>query len=93
MACCERRSCRRRRREDALRTYRRLLRPEHWPILEEARATGQVTRTTGNERPLRELLESRALLLYRNDEEWYGLHPAVEEIERPKNQPAQPAED
>ena len=76
----------RRCREDTLRTYRRQLRPEHWPILEEARASGQVTRTKQNEFPLRELLESRALLLYRNDEEWYGLHPAVADIAPPKSE-------
>ena len=85
----------RRCREDTLRTYRRQLRPEHWPILKEVRSTGQVTRSTKNEQPLRELLESRALLLYRNDEEWYALHPAVEAIEPPKpaTQTEQPDED
>jgi hypothetical protein len=76
----------RRCREDTLRTYRRQLRPEHWPILEQARASGQVTRTVQNEHPMRELLESRALLLYRNDEEWYGLHPAVAEIKPPQSE-------
>ena len=59
------------------------------------RATGRVTRTEKNERPFRELLESRALLLYRNHDEWYALHPAVKEIEPPKpaSPSAPPAED
>lgn len=70
--------------EESLRGYRRQLRPDHWPILEEARRTGQVTRTQKNERGFRELIESRALLLYRNDEEWYALHPVVADIEPPK---------
>lgn len=70
-------------REDSFRSYRRQLRPDHWPVLEEARATGQVTRTKENEAPFRELLEGRALLLYRNHEEWYALHPVVAEIEPP----------
>ena len=77
----------RRCREETLRTYRRQLRPDHWPVLEQARATGPVTRTEENERPFRELLESRALLLYRNDDEWYALNPAVEGIEPPKATP------
>lgn len=86
----------RRCREEALRGYRRQLRPDHWPILEEARHTGEVTRTQTNERAFRELIESRALLLYRNDKEWYALHPVVEDIEPPTRAAAatdQPTED
>jgi len=69
--------------QEVMRSYRRQLRADHWPVLEEARKTGQVVRTEANEKPFRELLESRALLLYRNDEEWYGLNPAVENLTPP----------
>ncbi len=69
--------------QEVMRSYRRQLRADHWPVLEEARKTGQVVRTETNEKPFRELLESRALLLYRNDEEWYGLNPAIETLTPP----------
>jgi len=86
----------RRCREDTERTYRRFLRSRALADpRREARTTGRVTRSSENEQPMRELLESRALLLYRNDVEWYGLHPAVEEIEPPKppSKAYKPAED
>lgn len=67
-------------RIEAMRSYRRQLRPVDWLVLNEARATGNVTRTDENEPSFRQLLESRALLLYRNDDEWYGLHPAVAQL-------------
>ena len=67
-------------RTEALRSYRRQLRPEHWPILQQAQNRGQVTRTVENEQTFRQLLESRALLLYRNGEEWYAPHPVVAEL-------------
>jgi energy-coupling factor transporter ATP-binding protein EcfA2 len=76
--------------QEVMRSYRRQLRADHWPVLEEARLTGQVVRTETNEKPFRELLESRALLLYRNDEEWYGLNPAIENLEPPPPAAAQP---
>ncbi len=69
--------------QEVMRSYRRQLRGDHWPVLEEARKTGQIIRTETNEKPFRELLESRALLLYRNDEEWYGINPAIEKLDPP----------
>lgn len=63
--------------------YVRQLRLDHWPILEEVRRTGHVTRTLDNDAPFRELLDSRAILLYRNREEWYGLHPAIADLRPP----------
>lgn len=76
-------------RLEAMRNYRRQLRADHWPLIEEARATGQIIKTTDNDTAFRELLESRALLLYRNDEEWYGVNPAIEELSPPATLAAQ----
>ncbi len=69
-------------RDEAMRGYRRQLRIDHWPLLNEVRRTGQIVRTVENESALRELLDGRALLLYRNDDEWYGLNPAIEGLSR-----------
>jgi len=68
---------------DGRREYARLLRAEHWPIIEEIHSTGSYTRTKENERAFRELLESRAILQYVNDEEWYGLNPMVAALKPP----------
>ncbi len=70
-------------RVELMRGYRRQLRSDHWPLLEEAAQSGQVTRTLDNEAAFRELLDSRALLLYRNDEEWYGVNPAIAGLKPP----------
>lgn len=66
--------------EDMRRSYRRLLRQEYLPILEEIRKTGQPVQRSGQEAALRELLESRSILLYMNSEEWYALNPAMEAV-------------
>jgi len=68
------------------REYARQLRVEHWPILEEVRRTGALARTRDNEPLFRELLDSRAILQYANDEEWYGLNPMVAALKPPKTQ-------
>jgi hypothetical protein len=65
------------------REYARQLRAEYWPILESVRATGEVARTGDNESFFRELLDSRAILQYVNDDEWYGLNPMVAGIRNP----------
>ena len=84
----------RRCRVEAMRGYRRQLRSDHWPLLDEVRRTGQVIRTKDNESAFRELLDSRAILLYVNDEEWYGVNPAIEGLESPATPPdGDPAED
>ena len=70
-------------RHEMMRGYRRQLRIDHWPLLEEAGRSGQITRTIDNEAAFRELLDSRALLLYRNDEEWYGINPAIAGLKPP----------
>jgi hypothetical protein len=74
-----------------MRSYRRQLRADHWPMLDEVRRTGQVVRTLDNETAFRELLESRALLLYVNKQEWYALNPAVADLPAPVLPPADPA--
>ncbi len=77
----------RRCRNELMRGYRRQLRADHWPLIEEVRQTGQIVRTDDNEKPFRELLDSRAILLYRNDEEWYGVNPAIDELQAPAPSP------
>jgi len=66
------------------RTNFRMLMAEHTPLLEEVRDRGTLTRTAANERYWRELLSSRAVLLYANDEDWYGLNPALEGVTFPR---------
>jgi hypothetical protein len=70
-------------RVESTRSYRRQLRADHWPLLEQVRGTGEVVRTIENERAFRELLDSRAILLYANDDEWYVLNPAIEDLDAP----------
>lgn len=77
----------RRCRFELMRSYRRQLRSDHWLLIEEARRTGQIVRTEANENAFRQLLDSRALLLYRNDEEWYGVNPAIDELDPPAPAP------
>ncbi|MEX1230292.1 MAG: hypothetical protein WEB58_08635 [Planctomycetaceae bacterium] len=70
-------------RIESMRSYRRMLRIDHWPVIEEVRRTGQVVRTSENETAFRELLDSRAILVYNNDDEWYGVNPALGGLENP----------
>jgi hypothetical protein len=69
------------------REYARQLRSEHQPIIDEVRRTGRFSRTAEREALFRELLESRAVLQYVNDEEWYGLNPMVEALQPAKRTP------
>jgi len=61
----------------------RFLRYDHWPVIEHVRKTGLLPRTSENETINRELLDSRAVLLYVNDKEWYGLNPLVVALQPP----------
>jgi len=70
-------------RIDGRRGYARFLRAEHWPIIEEIRRTGSYTRANENEPAFRELLHSRAVLQYVNEEEWYALNPMVAALRAP----------
>jgi hypothetical protein len=69
------------------REYARQLRFEHWPIIEEVRQTGEALRDSANEAAIRELLDSRAIVQYVNDIEWYGLNPMVESLKPPSPLP------
>ncbi len=65
------------------REYARQLRQDHWPIIEEVRRSGDFARTKEKEAAFRELLDSRAILQYVNDEEWYALNPMVAALQPP----------
>ncbi len=67
-------------RKEAERGYARNVLEEHKPLLKRVAETGQVPRSTDTEPVLRDLLASRTVLLYRNDEEWYDLNPAVRHL-------------
>lgn len=73
----------RRVRTSIRRSYDRQLLAEHWPIIETVRETGRFPRTNETEPLIRQLLESRAVLLYQNDESWYALNPALEGLKPP----------
>lgn len=75
-------------RNELERDYTRQMRVEYEPLLQEVDRTGKVTRTQENERPFRELLASRMMLLYMNDDEWYDLNPGVAPLVRPATPPA-----
>jgi hypothetical protein len=68
---------------DGRRGYARFLRAEHWPIIEEIRKSGDYKKTSENEPIFRELLHSRAVLQYVNEEEWYALNPMVAALHPP----------
>lgn len=70
-------------KREGRREFARLLRKEHWPIIDEIRRTGTFTRTNKNENAFRELLQCRAILQYVNDDEWYGLNPMIASIKPP----------
>ncbi len=65
------------------RAYARQLRAEHWPVVQEVRKDGSFTRRADNEETIRDLLESRAILQYVNDEEWYADNPLMSGLEVP----------
>lgn len=71
------------------REYARMLRSEHWPFITEVRETGNVkhSRSKENEEAFRQMLNSRAILQYVNDEEWYGQNPMVAQLEPPGKAP------
>lgn len=69
--------------QENVRSYARWLRGHHWPVIESIGACGRPTGDQKEETALRQLLESRAVLVYRNDDEWYDLNPAVEKITPP----------
>jgi hypothetical protein len=70
---------------DGKREFARLLRREHWPIIQEVRRSGNYdrSRATDDDAIFRELLQSRAILQYVNADEWYGLNPMVAALKPP----------
>ncbi len=70
-------------KREGQREFARLLRQDHWPIINEVRLNGQFQRTEAKEKAFRELLQCRAILQYVNDEEWYGLNPMVAALKPP----------
>jgi len=69
---------------DGRRAYGRQLQAEHMPILDNVRKDGRLVRDSKNDALVRELLESRAILQYGNDKEWYDVNPLVPEPDRPR---------
>jgi hypothetical protein len=65
------------------REYSRLLRAEHWPIIDEVRRTGNYVPTKETDSAFRELLTARAVLQYVNDDLWYALNPMVADLTPP----------
>jgi hypothetical protein len=70
-------------KREGQREYARQLRQDHWPILDEVRRSGNFVRTKENDLSFRELIDSRAMLQYVNDDEWYGLNPMVADLQPP----------
>lgn len=61
----------------ATHSYARQLREEHWEIIAQVRKTHKLTRTADNDALCMELLSSRAVLQYLNNEEWYAPNPLL----------------
>lgn len=59
------------------RAFARQLRDEHWSLIDKVRNRGSLKRTQANDELVRELLDSRAVLQYLNEEEWYGINPLI----------------
>lgn len=70
---------------DLRRAYARQLTAQLWPILQQVRETGRIERTADSDAAVRELLDSRAVLAYVNDEdeEWYNLNPIIADLRNP----------
>ena len=61
------------------RVYARWLERKHWAIIQEVRKTGRIARTDENASAADQLLDSRAILHYRNATEWFGDNPLLPE--------------
>lgn len=59
------------------------LRRDHWAVLDAVALNGLLDKTVDNEGPIRELLQSRALLQYQNGDVWYRPNPYTIRIPRP----------
>lgn len=59
--------------------YTRQLQKKHWEIIKQVKKDHRIDRTEKKDKYWMELLDSRAVLLYVNDEEWYAVNPLVPE--------------
>lgn len=64
-------------RREAQRAYNRWLERRHWEIIQKVRGGAQPIPDENNRDVLRDLLDGRALLYYRNDKEWVTVSPLV----------------
>ena len=60
-------------------SYERQLRQEHWSVIEQVKQDNRLERNDSNDSLCMELLANRAILYYRNKEQWYGLNPLLPE--------------
>lgn len=65
---------------EGARAYARQLTEEHTAILKQVRRNGLLKRTSANEETVRELLDSRAVLQYVNEDEWYAVNPLIPQV-------------
>jgi len=69
---------------DRRNTFRRQLRKEHWPIIDQVRRNGEFTRDKDNDPVVRELLDSRAIIQYVNADEWFVENPFIKGMQPPQ---------
>jgi hypothetical protein len=62
---------------EGTRAYARQLTAEHMKLLTQVWKDGSLRRTKANEELIRELLDSRAVLQYINQKEWYAVNPLI----------------
>ena len=60
-------------------SYERQLREEHWSVIKQVKQDNRLDRNADNDSLCMELLANRAILYYRNKEQWYGLNPLLPE--------------
>lgn len=64
---------------DITNAYSRQLWQEHWEEIEFVKTESRLDRSSETERICMDLLDMRAVLQYKNGEEWYGLNPLLPE--------------
>ncbi len=69
---------------EGARAYARQLTEEQTKLLRQVAKSGRIVRNKATDETFRELLDSRAVLQYVNDTEWYGVNPL---IDMPKGRP------
>jgi hypothetical protein len=64
--------------------YAGWLRDDHWTLIQDVAADGSYKRTEANEPAVGTLLGSRAILQYRNSDEWYDVNPYLRDVTPPE---------